>query len=140
MVVPGQGCDGVACAHADLTERAGEPARARGALGIGISEQRSMRLARDDLHASELRGRMLDDIRNQQRPVHHEGGLEHGVESPNCLSVLANLGAVTNEVFWLPRGRSTRFDRCATPYINLRLRHSCGQVPPWNRGLILARS
>ncbi len=61
MVVPREGSDGIAWAQAELSERAGESSRSPGALGIGVPEQRSVRLARDDLHVAELRGGMLDD-------------------------------------------------------------------------------
>ena len=62
-----------------LAERMRQLARALGAVGIGVAEQRSVGFARDNLDVTVLRGGVFDHVGQQQRLVHHQTGLKHGV-------------------------------------------------------------
>lgn len=90
MVVPGKRRQGIAGAQPEVPECVRELARARGALRIGIAEQRSVRLARDDFAVAELSGGMLDHIGYQQEPIHDEAGLEHSHQSPFLIRLILN--------------------------------------------------
>jgi len=60
-----------------MPQSARKAPHARRALRKGVAEHRAVRFARDDVRIAELRGRMLDDAGNQQRPIHHQSRLEH---------------------------------------------------------------
>src|SRR5271170_3075596 len=47
------------------------------AIGVGVPENRTMGLARNDLRVAKLAGSMLDHIGDQKRPIHHEAELVH---------------------------------------------------------------
>ena len=86
VVIPGKRRHGIARAQPQTLERMRELARARGAVRIGIAEQRPVRLARHDLHVAELGGGMFDHGGYQQGPIHDEAGLEHSLQD-SLLSV-----------------------------------------------------
>ena len=80
--VPGKGRDPIAVLDPGLGERLSELLGASDHVGIGLPVQRLVRHVGDDFHIAELRARALENVVEQQRPVHHRG--LHEISSGRC--------------------------------------------------------
>ena len=80
MVVPAQRGHAVAALQAELQQRRGRGARARGVLAVAVAAQRLVGQPRDDLVAREDRARALEHVVQRQADVHHRG--LHGSSPP----------------------------------------------------------
>ena len=92
MRVAGNGADVAACVEAQGFERIRQASRAVRALGINISMEGPVRLARDDFHLAKLGGGMLDDAGDQERPIHHQARTQH-CENPLSVCQASGLAA-----------------------------------------------
>ena len=72
VAVPRHGADAIARVDAERGERVGDPLRARLGVTIGVAVNRSFDRARHDLGVAVIQRRVIDDRRDQQRPVHHQ--------------------------------------------------------------------
>ena len=73
MVVPAQRGHAVAALQAQLEQRGGQRARARGVFAIAVAPQRFVGQSRDDLVACEDRACPLQHVVERQADVHHRG-------------------------------------------------------------------
>ena len=77
VVVPSNRTHHTALFQIQSFECIGQFASALGAIGIGITKQRTMRFSRNHLLTTKLCSSVLQDARQEQGTVHHEAGFEH---------------------------------------------------------------
>ena len=101
MIVPGEGSDRSAGTQSQMPQSVDQFSNARGTIAIGVAKDRTMRLTRDNLCISELRGRVLDDAGYQQRPIHHQSRLEHYFCLPCIQSPAPNVTPLAFDNRWI---------------------------------------
>ena len=72
MAVPRQGSDPIADTDAEPAERLGETLRALVGLAVAVAMDRTLARARDDLGVGVVVAGVLDQVRDQEREIHHQ--------------------------------------------------------------------
>jgi hypothetical protein len=70
--IPGDGGDAIVGPYAQRLQRVGELTAAPGSIPIGITMQVAFRGPRNDFLLRIARGRVFDDLRGHQGPIHHQ--------------------------------------------------------------------